>query len=240
VRQATSGWLGASALVAEATSVNTRFTVPVRTVIVVLAGADTPSFDEVIVELTGAKRVADKAGVERAPRVVMSGSRATLIYDVVPTRGMTVAVSVQTGGQWRLAGVLGGMLDSTTVAQTIAVRGVAAVVGRLLVAADGAPVVVDWNPPPDRVGARTEKKSATRAATKKTTAKKSARRGSSTTSAATKSVSTKSATKTVTRKTSAAKKSTTRSTAKKRVSKKSPARRTTARTTATTTRRGGK
>jgi hypothetical protein len=143
-------------------------------VVVVLAGADTPSFDEVIVELDGARRVADKAGVERAPRVVMSGSRATLVYDVLPTRGMNVSVRVQTGGQWRLAGVLGGMLDGATIAQTIAVRGAAAVVGRLLVAADASPVEVMWTPPPERVGARTPKKSDANASSNRATGKRSA------------------------------------------------------------------
>lgn len=174
VKEATPAWLDAGALVMQATAVQTRFTVPVTTVVVVLAGADVPKFDDVIVELDGATRRKARNGALVEPRVVMAGARATLVYDVVPVRAASVSVRVQTGGQWRLVGVLGGAMDSEAVARSIAVRGVAALAGRLLVAADGAPVSVTWEPAPQRVGTSAPKRAAKTAAKKRTAATRAA------------------------------------------------------------------
>ena len=250
VTEAQPAWMLASTLIREATAVTTRFTGAVKTIVVILASEEPTSFEDLVLELDGAKRVTDKAGVERAPRVVMAGTRATLLYDVVQTRGASVAVRVEPGGPWRLAGVLGGAIDSETLARTVTTRGAAAIAGRLLMAADGKPVQVQWVGPSERepVGARTAaaKKSAPKkAATKKAATKKPATKKPATKTAAktagkksgkTATTATKKATKTVARK--AATKSTRTSAAKG--TKKSVTK--TARTTATrsgTTLRGG-
>jgi hypothetical protein len=77
----------------------------------------------------------------------MAGRRAVLLYDVKPARDAAIAVRVQSGGPWRLSGVMAGDADSETLARTIATKGVEAVAGRLLLAADGAPISVTWEPP---------------------------------------------------------------------------------------------
>ena len=147
VSEAPPTWLGASEIIAQATAVTTRFTSSARTIAVVLAGSETPSIDSILLELDGATRVAPKGGEPRAPRVVMAGRRAVLLYDVKPARDAAIAVRVQSGGPWRLSGVMAGDADSETLARTIATKGVEAVAGRLLLAADGAPISVTWEPP---------------------------------------------------------------------------------------------
>jgi hypothetical protein len=147
VSEATPAWLAASAVTAKATTVTTRFTAPPHTVVILLAGSDEHSPASVELELSGATRAIDSHGAEQAPRVVMSGSRAALLYDVVPTLDDVVSVRVRAGGSWRLAGVMGGDGASATLAQTIASKGIAALAGRLLIAADGAPISVTWAPP---------------------------------------------------------------------------------------------
>jgi large repetitive protein len=156
VREAAPAWLAGSEVVGAASAVTTRFTAAVKTLVVVLAGAEVPSLTETAIELEGAARATNGRGAERTerpPRLVMAGDRAHLIYDVVAARDAAVTVRVQPGGSWRLAGVLGGEMDSETVARAIAVRGVAAIAARLLVAADGEPIAVTWEPPPAPRGA---------------------------------------------------------------------------------------
>jgi hypothetical protein len=150
VSEAPPTWLGAGEIIAQATAVTTHFTGSARTIAVVLAGSDTPSIDGILVELDGATRVAEKGGEPRAPRVVMAGRRAVLLYDVKPARNAAISVRVQSGGPWRLSGVMAGDADSETLARTIATTGAEAVAGRLLLAADGAPVSVTWEPPERR------------------------------------------------------------------------------------------
>ena len=153
VSEAQPAWLSANELIVQATGITTRFVSPARTVIVILAGSDAPTSDDVTLELDGATRKADRKGTVHAPRVVMAGDRTALLYDVVPTRGVALSVRVQPGGQWRLAGVLAGDADSATLAQTIALKGIAPLAGRLLMAADGAPVSVTWEAAPTPFGA---------------------------------------------------------------------------------------
>ncbi len=179
VSEAPPTWLGAGEIIAQATAVTTRFTGSARTIAVVLAGSDTPSIDSVVLELDGATRVTEKGSEPRTPRVVMAGRRAVLLYDVKPARDAAISVRMQPGGQWRLSGVLAGDADSEALARTIATKGVEAVAGRLLLAADGAPVSVTWEPPKRRgPSAAPRKKSSGRksAAKKSKVAKKTAKK----------------------------------------------------------------
>ena len=223
VTEAPPAWLTAAELIVQATSITTRFVDAARTVVVVLAGSETPTPDDVTIELDGATRVADRKGNVREPRVVMIGDRTALIYDVKPAKTGNVSVFVQPGGQWRLAGVLGGDVDSETLARNIAMKGIASVAGRLMLAADGAPVSVNWEPPPVVVLPGPVGIARKKAAVRKSSAKKSAR-------------------KTSARKTAPRKTSTRKTTAKKRATKKAvPKKRAaTTRTAATTKRIPGK
>jgi len=178
VSEAPPAWVAADDLLVQATVVTTRFTGPVTTIAIVLAGSDTPDGSDVTLELDGATRVADK-GVPRAPRVVMSGARAVLLYEVKPTRGSACTVRVQSGGQWRLSGVMGGEVASATLAQTIAVKGIYAVSGRLLLAADGAAVRVTWEPAPASRSAPAPNTSARKTGARKTSARKTSARKTS-------------------------------------------------------------
>ncbi len=229
VSEAPPAWIAADDMIVQATVVTTRFAVPVTTIAIVLAGSETPDGNAVTLELDGATRVAEK-GAPRAPRVVMSGSRAVLLYDVKPTRDSACTVRVQSGGQWRLAGVMGSEVASATLAQTIAVKGIFAMAGRLMLAADGGPVRVSWEPPPAPRSAPARKASARKTTTHKTTARKTTTR--KTTAGKT------SARKSTTRKTSARKTTPRKTTAGKTSARKTTARQTTA--TGKTTRRGAR
>jgi hypothetical protein len=180
VSEAPPAWLVANEVIAQATAVTTRFTSAPRTIAVVLTGTETPSFDGVVLDLDGAARVADK-GEPRAPRVVMAGRRAVLLYDVKPAREGVVSVRVQPGGPWQLSGMLAGDTDSETLARTIATKGIDGVAGRILLAADGEPVSVTWEPPKGggaspvgRARTSTPAKSARKTAVKKPATRKSA------------------------------------------------------------------
>jgi hypothetical protein len=234
VTEAQPAWLSAAALLVQATGITTRFVNPVQTVVVLLAGSEAPTPDDIVIELDGATRVADRSGVVRPPRVVMAGDRTALLYDVKPAKTGTVSVHVQPGGHWRLAGVLGGDAESEALSRSLAMKGVAPIAGRLLLAADGAPVAVTWEGPPAVVlpgpfGARRRKSARAEAATA------SSRTASGRTSGARTRVTTTSAAKKSAAKKSAAKKSTAKkSSAKKSSGRASPAKRSSARTAAVT------
>ena len=235
VSEAQPAWLSANELIVQATGITTRFVTPARTVIVILAGSDAPTSDDVTLELDGATRKADRKGTVHAPRVVMAGDRTALLYDVVPTRGVALSVRVQPGGQWRLAGVLAGDADSAALAQTIALKGIAPLAGRLLMAANGAPVSVTWEAAPTPFGAvrgTAQRKTVQRKAVQRKTAQ---RKTASRKKASRKTAGRKRVARTTLAKTTALKK-TAKKTANKRATKQT-ARKTTPKKGAATTGR---
>ena len=147
VVEGSASWMEARTAIADASAITTRFAATVRTVVVVLTGASEPNLDGLTLLLSGATRATDRNGAPRAPSVVMRGTECALVYEVIPERAATtVSVRVRPGGQWQLAGVLGSDVDANTIAQSIALRGVVACAGRLLMAADGRPIAVEWVP----------------------------------------------------------------------------------------------
>jgi hypothetical protein len=145
------GWLPASEAVRDAAAVTTRFDRSVRTVVVVLAEADPTRLDGVQLDLLGAERALGADRRPLAPTVVLAGTRAAVVYAVDPGDDGPVQVRVAAGGDWRVVGVLAGLMGVDEVARVIAERGVAAVAGRLLAAAgDGCRVrwVAPNAPPP--------------------------------------------------------------------------------------------
>lgn len=145
VVEGSASWMEARMAIADASAITTRFAETVRTIVVVLAGATVPNLDGITLELRGATRVTERDGSRRAPRVVMRGAQSVLVYEVMPDRGATsVSVRVVPGGQWQLSGVLGSDVAAATIARSLSLRGVAACAGRLLMAADGQPITVEW------------------------------------------------------------------------------------------------
>ena len=146
VRHARPGWSAAAEVVAGAGTVGTAFSEFVRTVVVVLADADPQRLDAPALELLGARRATLPDGRERPPVVVLRGSEAALIYAVQPDRKQPVAVRVRTGGDWRLAGVLGSQDAPDVVGRLLAERGPLAVIQRVL-AVEAGSASVTWQEP---------------------------------------------------------------------------------------------
>ncbi|MEX2282228.1 MAG: DUF6603 domain-containing protein [Gemmatimonadota bacterium] len=167
------GWSAANEIVADAGAVTTHFADDVRTIVVVLAGADPQRLDNLGLELLHARRALSANGAARKPTVVLRGSEAALIYAVEPDGTGPVTVRVRSGGDWRLAGVLGGMIGVDAVAPVLSERGPLAVVRRIL-AVDAGTARASWQPP-TQVAPKTRKasKKTTKRTTKKTKSKKS-------------------------------------------------------------------
>jgi hypothetical protein len=75
---------------------------------------------------------ADASGRPTPPLVITAGSRAHLLFDVVPHGGAEpVRVTVGRDGGWAVAGVLGAAVPRELVAAALLERGVEALTGGL-------------------------------------------------------------------------------------------------------------
>jgi large repetitive protein len=144
-----AGWLEGAELARGLSTVSTRFSLPVSTVLVVLDDPEALGGDvggrRLVLGLDGATRATDAAGEERPPVVLTAENRSVLAYDVVPAqeRGpVTVTVASEHG--WSLTGVLGAVgttAESAVIA--IAARGLDAAL-RPLVPGSGGGVRLVW------------------------------------------------------------------------------------------------
>jgi hypothetical protein len=97
--------------------------------------------------LDGAARATGPDGAAAPPTVVASGPRMYLLYGITPAQGApAVEVTVGSGPQWRLAGVLGGPADVPTTAAQLAAHGAAAAAAPLIRSPIGS-ATVSWNVP---------------------------------------------------------------------------------------------
>jgi hypothetical protein len=167
------GWSTAHDVVLGAGAVLTRFSRPVRTIAIVVEQTTPERIEGLALELAGADRVTGTDGAPLAPTVVLAGTQAVLIYAVEPDGEDGVAVRVRAGGDWHVAGVLGGSESVDTVAHVIAERGVLAAAGRVL-ATTGDGCQISWQQPIPVKKAAPKKTTARKTATKKTTSKKTA------------------------------------------------------------------
>ncbi|MGO4257995.1 DUF6603 domain-containing protein [Marmoricola sp. RAF53] len=127
-----AGWASAGDLVADAARVLTRFTTAVRTVGVVVESDAPDRVEDMGLELIGATRATGPDGEAVEPHLVMNGSQVVALYDVVPDpEAGAVAVSVATGGGWRLTGVLGSDRTADALAQVIVRDGLVGATARL-------------------------------------------------------------------------------------------------------------
>ena len=106
-----AGWVSGAELAIGRSTVVTRFTAQVRTVVIVLddptsLGEEVPG-RRIVMGLTGAARLQDASGRERPPALLSAESRSVLAYDIVVdgTGPVTVTIASETG--WSLVGVLG-------------------------------------------------------------------------------------------------------------------------------------
>jgi hypothetical protein len=163
------GWASAHDVVLGAGAVLTRFSRPVSTVAIVVEQTAPERIEGLALELAGADRVTGPDGAPLPPTVVLSGTQAVLIYAVDPDGEQGVEVRVRAGGDWHIAGVLGGTESVDTVAHVIAERGVLAAAGRVL-STTGDGCQIGWQQPAPPT------KTAPKKATTKRTAKKSAKK----------------------------------------------------------------
>ena len=172
-----AGWTTAGEVVRDAARVLTRFSVPVRTVALVVETDAPDRFGDMGLELRGATRTVAADGNPTEARLLMTGVQAVAVYDVVPDRAAeAVGVSVATGGDWRLTGVLGSELSADELARVLLRDGLVGATARIgAVAGAGCSPVWGASPgstsgPPKRAPT---KKNAKNAPAKRTVAKKS-------------------------------------------------------------------
>ena len=119
--RAGAGWVAGAELGRGLSTVTTRFSIPVASVLVVLDDPEALAADvagrRLILALDGATRGLDGAGGERPPELLMAENRSVLAYDVVPAGDeVPVTVRVATEQGWSLAGVLAAVGTSATQA----------------------------------------------------------------------------------------------------------------------------
>jgi hypothetical protein len=156
--RAAAGWVSGAELARGITTVNTRFAIAPRSVIVVV---DDPAVTgrqlgerRLLLGLDGADRATDAAGVERAPVLMTMDNRSLLAYEVVPDRSSRVPkpvqVSVASDEGWSLVAVMATSdLDPQAALNLIAARGLQAALTPLAprpaTASDGGGVSrLDW------------------------------------------------------------------------------------------------
>ena len=131
-------------------------TLPAGTTVVAISVDTTADADlsSLSLGLSGAVRSTDASGDPIPPTLVTAGGRGHLVYALSPDQAgasaASIVVSVVTGSQWRLAGVLGGTSDVATVAAALAASGAAGCVAPLIQGATGS-AAVSWipaTPPP--------------------------------------------------------------------------------------------
>jgi hypothetical protein len=146
-----TGWVQVAELVAGATLVETRFTEPIEVVVVAIddpAGALGGDGRGLTLGLAGAHRRRDADGQPTPPTSLVTGGRTFLVHKIEPEAGAAVAVTVASGADWRLAGVLGARGPAGDVAGRLARQGLDTAVAPLIAGTDGS-LRVGWLGVPD-------------------------------------------------------------------------------------------
>jgi hypothetical protein len=146
-----TGWVQVAELVAGATLVETRFAEPVEVVVVAVddpagvLGGDGRGFT---LGLVGARRRRGPDGQPTPPTSLVTAGRTFLVHEIEPDAGVAVAVTVASGADWRLAGVLGARGLAGDVAGRLARQGLDTAVAPLIAGTDGS-LRVGWLGVPD-------------------------------------------------------------------------------------------
>jgi hypothetical protein len=171
-------WDMAGAVARGAHEITTRFTRPVTTVAIALTGSSATSLAPSQLLLHDAAVATDRSGNPVPPTAVSLGDTSVLVYRIVPDRGATtVAVSVSSGADWIVSGVVGCTEPVDQVAAQIARQRLTGVAAKLLAVA-GPGVGLEWRDPPSPSAAKKAAKKTAKKAAKKAarTTTKSARR----------------------------------------------------------------
>ena len=140
-------WDNASAVVADAEQVVTRFSRPVRTVAISLTGSGARNLDPTRLILIGGQ-IATRSGAPIPPTAVTLGDTSVLVYAITPDPDATsITVKILLGGDWTVSGVVGCSEPQAAVANDIARVHLAGVTAKLL-AVQGPGVVLTWQDPP--------------------------------------------------------------------------------------------
>lgn len=137
-----AGWVSGAELARGVATVTTRFTAPVRTVVVVLDDPTALGGDSVgrrlVLGLDGAERVTDARGEDLPPVLLSAENRSVLAWAVAPGQGpVTVTVATQEG--WSLVGVLGTAdLDPQGAVALVSARGLDAALAPFTPGTEGA------------------------------------------------------------------------------------------------------
>jgi hypothetical protein len=136
-----AGWVTGAELARGQSTVSTRFTVAIRTVVIALDDpaslGDAPGGRKLVLALDGAERVRDARGDEAEPVLLTAENRTVLAYAVAPTGG-PVTVTVATEHGWSLVGVLGAAdLSAEAAIALISSRGLDAALRPLASGSEG-------------------------------------------------------------------------------------------------------
>ncbi|HEV8689611.1 MAG TPA: hypothetical protein VGQ91_04890, partial [Ideonella sp.] len=123
-----AGWVDGAELARGTSTVVTTFSEAPNTVVVVLDdpaafGNELPG-RQLLLGLSGAQRLRDAAGRERAPQLLAMENRSVLAYEIVPEGDKPVVVTIATDEGWALVGVMGtAQLDAKGAIALISARG---------------------------------------------------------------------------------------------------------------------
>jgi large repetitive protein len=123
-----AGWVTGAELARGVSTVTTRFSDALTTVVIVLddpeAFGDAAGGRQLLLGLDGAARAVDAAGGERPPVLLTMENRCVLAYDVVPLGDRPVVVTIASEQGWSLVGVMGSpQLTAAGAIAAIAARG---------------------------------------------------------------------------------------------------------------------
>lgn len=138
-----AGWVVVAELVKGISTVTTRFTEPVRSVVIILDdptafGATAAGGRGLAMGLDGADRATGPDGQEAPPILMTSENRSVLAYDIVPEgHDRPVVVTIATELAWSLVGVMGGQGSAADAVAGLAERGLDAALRPLAPGASG-------------------------------------------------------------------------------------------------------
>ncbi|WP_405218427.1 DUF6603 domain-containing protein [Agrococcus sp. Ld7] len=154
-----AGWVVIAELVKGISTVTTRFSDPVRSVIIILDdptafGAPATGGRGLAMGLDGADRATGPDGQEAPPILMTSENRSVLAYDIVPDADHpAVVVTIATELAWSLVGVMGGQGSAADAVAGLAERGLDAALRPLAPGSSGR-TRLSWSGATRTVGQR--------------------------------------------------------------------------------------
>lgn len=160
-----AGWVSGAELARGVSTVTTRFSAAVRTVVVVLDDPTALGGDAVgrrlVLGLDGAERVTDARGQDLPPALLTAENRSVLAWAVAPGDG-PVSVTVATGTGWSLVGVLATAdLDPQGALALVGARGLDAALAPFVPGTEGTTRLAWQHDDPPRRGTARRRRTTT-------------------------------------------------------------------------------